>query len=130
VELLEANGMTEKIRPNLRGMVESCARAASMIPLKLVDAVIGWREFAAWNPREMEAILLEPGQIPRLAYIPAAILRTASNPQGAGTFIAFLRSASGQAIFQKWGYLTEESAARTFAPAARIGGNYILPEGW
>ncbi len=130
VEILEANGLTERLRPHVRGMVESCAKAAAMIPLKLVDAVIGWREFAAWNPAAMDAVPLAPSEIPRLAYLPAAVLRHAENPQGAKAFIAFLASAEGRAIFQKWGYLTEERAARTFAPEARLGGHYLLPEGW
>ncbi len=130
VEILAANAMLDRVKPNLRGMVESCAKAASMIPLNLVDVVLGWREFALWNPRDMEAILLEPAEIPRLAYIPAALLKGADNPQGARTFMDFLRSEQGQAIFRKWGYRTDEEAARVFAPRARIGGRYSLPEGW
>ena len=101
-----------------------------MIPLNLVDVVLGWREFAAWNSDVMDAVLLNPDELPRLAYIPAAVLKHAKNPQGAEAFMDFLKSEQGQAIFQKWGYLTEESAARVFAPQARIGGSYQLPEGW
>lgn len=128
VEILQANGMLDRIRPNLRGMVESCAKAAAMIPLSLVDAVLGWREFAAWNPDGMEAVLLGPDQIPRLAYIPAAVLRHAENRSEAEAFIAFLQSEQGEAIFRKRGYMTDEGAAREFAPRARIGGSYTLPE--
>ena len=130
VEILEANDLVSTVRPNLRGMVESCAKAASMIPLKLVDVVIGWREFASWNPEMIDAVLLEPKQVPRLAYVPAARLQNAANPQGADAFINFLTSGEGQAIFKKWGYLTAESSAREFAPQARIGGSYKLPQGW
>jgi len=130
VEIIEGNGITERLRPNLRGMVESCAKAASMIPLKLVDVVIGWREFSTWNPETMDVVLLAPGEIPRLAYIPAGILRRARNPEGAETFVTFLKSAEGLAIFQKWDYMTDENTARGFAPLARLGGTYKLPEGW
>jgi molybdate transport system substrate-binding protein len=130
VEILDVNGLLDEVRPNLHGMVESCAKAAAMIPLNLVDVVLGWREFAAWNPETMAAVLLDQDKLPRLAYIPAAVLKQAKNPQGAQAFIAFLQSEQGQAIFQKWGYLTDENTARAFAPQARIGGNYQLPEGW
>lgn len=129
VEILEASGMLDSIRPNLRGMVESCAKAAAMIPLNLVDAVLGWREFAAWNPQSMEAILLAPDEIPRLAYIPAAVLRHTQNRPEAERFVTFLESDEGQTIFREWGYVTEQSAALEFAPRARIGGSYTLPEG-
>ena len=130
VEILEANAITDKVRDNLRGMVESCAKTAAMIPLNMVDVVLGWREFATWNPEAMDVILLEPGQIPRLAYVPASVLRKAKNPKGADAFVAFLESEEGQAIFQKHGYITDEISARKFAPGANIGGTYTLPERW
>lgn len=130
VELMQANHLAEQIRPNLYGQVESCAKTAAMLPLGTVDAVLGWREFAAWKPQLMEAILLKPEEVPRLATIPAARLRHAANPQSAEQFIDYLRSPEGQAIFHKWGYFTEEQEVRKLAPAARIGGSYALPEGW
>ncbi len=130
VELLTANGIAAKVKPNLRGQVESCARTASMIPLGMADAVLGWREFAAWNPAAMEAVLLKPEQVPRLAYVPAVRIRGSGNPAGAAAFTAYLASAEGQAIFHKWGYLTREADVRPLAPQARIGGVYRLPEGW
>lgn len=130
VEILETNDMIEKVRSNLHGMVESCSKVASMIPLNMADVVLGWREFASWNPDVMEAVLLAPEETPRLATIPAAVLRHSKNKRNAERFIAFLKSASGEAIFKKWGYLTEETAAREFAPRAKIGGAFQLPEGW
>lgn len=130
VELLEANGLLETLRPKITGMVESCAKAAALIPLKLVDVVLGWREFEAWRPDVMDAVLPRPSEIQRLAYIPAAQLRQAANPHGAEQFLAFLTSEEGRAIFRKWGYDTEEEAVRRFAPDAQIGGEYQVPGGW
>ncbi|MDH3997439.1 MAG: molybdate ABC transporter substrate-binding protein [Desulfuromonadales bacterium] len=130
VELLETNGIAEKVKPNVHGMVESCAKAAAMIPLNLVDVVLGWREFAPWNREVMDVVLIKGEEIPRLAYIPAAPLLHSHNPKGAAAFIAFLKSSEGQAFFEKWGYFTSESSARQFASRARIGGSYTLPEGW
>lgn len=130
VELLQANNLSDQVRPNLRGQVESCAKAAAMLPLKTVDAVLGWREFASWSPQTTQAVLLAPEEIPRLAYIPAARLRNAANPVAAEAFLAFLRSADGQAIFHRWGYYTDAAEVRKLAPAAHFGGTYELPEGW
>ena len=129
-EILTANGVAEKVKPNLRGQVESCARAASMIPLGMADAVLGWREFAAWNPAAMEPVLLRPEQVPRLAFVPAVKVRGSGNPLAAAAFTEFLTSADGAAIFRKWGYMTREDEVRALAPKARIGGVYRLPEGW
>ena len=130
VEVLESNSLAEKIRPNLHGQVESCAKTAAMLPLSTVDAVIGWREFASWNPEAMDVVLLKPQEIPRLAYIPAARLRNANNPESAKDFVTYLKSEEGQGIFNKWGYFTKEEDARKLSPDTRIGGTYDLPEGW
>lgn len=130
IEMLHANHLLDTVRPNLKGMVESCAKAAAMIPLNMVDVVIGWREFATWQPDTMEVILPLPEEIPRLAYVPGATLRKSMNPDGAEAFLAFLSSREGQSIFQKWGYLTAEAEARKFAPEAVIGGTFPLSEVW
>lgn len=130
IELLHANHLLEPLRPRLKGMVESCAKTAAMIPLNMVDVVIGWREFATWQPETMEVILPSPEEIPRLAYVPGAKLLSASNPEGADAFLSFLASREGQAILQKWGYLTTEAEARQFAPKAVFGGTFPLNEVW
>jgi molybdate transport system substrate-binding protein len=101
-----------------------------MIPLGMADAVLGWREFAAGFQPAMEAVLLRPEQMPRLAFIPAVTVRGAGNPVGAAAFTTYLVSSEGAAIFRKWGYLTREDDVRPLAPAARIGGSYRLPPGW
>ena len=130
IELLQFNRLLERVRRNLKGMVESCAKAAAMIPLDMVDVVIGWREFAAWQPDAMEVILPKSSRIPRLAYIPGAKLRDSQNSEGAEAFLSFLVSQQGQEIFQRWGYLTTEAEARQFAPEAAIGGTFPLSEVW
>jgi molybdate transport system substrate-binding protein len=127
-EILEFNGLLDELRPRLTGMVESCAKAAAMVPLNLVDVVLGGREFEAWRPEVMDAIMLKPEELPRLAYIPATVLKKSLYPERAAAFIAYLKSSKGQAIFQKRGYLTDEKDARRFAPYARIGGTYIVPK--
>ena len=130
VELLEFNELTVSIRPNLIGSVESCAKTAAMIPLQSVDATLGWREFESWNPDRTESILLPPEQIARIAYIPAALAKNARNIEAATDFLNFLTSKKGEAVFARWGYLTSEEQARAYAPKARIGGEYQLPEWW
>lgn len=130
IEILVANGLENAVRPNLRGQVESGARVASMIPLGMADVVLGWREFAAWNPAVMEAVIPRPGQLPRLAFVSAVKVRGTANSHGAEAFLTFLASSEGEKIFRSHGYLVRESEVRPMAPNARIGGVYQLPEGW
>lgn len=130
VELLEHAGLADEVRQNLTARVESCAKTAALIALQATDVTLGWREFSGWNPDKIESILLPPEQIVRLAYIPGALVKTAPHAEDAERFLAFLSSDQGREIFNRRGYLTDEADARQFAPQARIGGEYILPEGW
>jgi len=98
--------------------------------MKKVDAVIGWRVFSRWNPDKIDTVLLKPDEVPRLAYIPAAISTYSQNKEKAQRFIDFLTSPEGQKIFAKWGYIATEEEARKLAPNAEIGGEYRLSNLW
>ncbi len=128
VEILDYNNLLQAVGRNVITYAESCSKTASLLVLKKVDAVIGWRVFSKWHPGIMNVIYLKPEQVPRIAYIPGAISTFAGDRESAQTFLDFLVSPSGQDIFRKWGYITTESEARRFAPDAEIGGEYKLPE--
>jgi molybdate transport system substrate-binding protein len=129
VEVLEKNGLLKAVEKNIVTHGASCSSTAALINLKKVDAILGWNVFEQWNPDKTESIFLRPDQVPRLAYIPAAITKTfAENRAGAQAFIDFLASPQGQAIFTKYGYPASEKEVRKFAPKAKIGGEYTLPK--
>jgi len=125
-EILEYNNLLAEVEPNIVTHAESCSRTATLVALKTVDAILGWRVFAYWH-ETIDVVYLEPQQIPRLAYIPGAVSKFAEDPESAGKFLDFLASSQGQEIFRKQGYLSTEAEAREFAPDAKIGGEYRLP---
>ena len=126
-EILEYNGLLEEIEPNIVTHAESCSKTATLVALKSVDAILGWRVFSEWHDT-VDVVYLEPQQIPRLSYIPGAVSRYANDTESAQKFLDFLVSSDGQVIFAKWGYIATESEARQYAPEAQIGGEYHLPE--
>ena len=130
VEIFEANNLSALIKPRIKSYVESCARTANTAAIGGADAVMGWRVFQHWNPERIETVLLKPQQIPRIAYVPIAVSSFSEKKELAGQFITFVISPEAKQIFKKWGYLTDEKEARAYAPQARIGGEYILPQGW
>ena len=130
VEIFDHNHLLTEVGRNIVTEAESCEKVATLISLKSVDAAIGWHVFHDWDPDSIDAVYLKPEQLPRIAYIPAAISTYARDSDSAQKFIDFLVSSQGQDIFRKWGYITTEAEARKFAPAARIGGEYRLPEAY
>lgn len=131
VEVLERAGLSDRIRPNIVTHAESCAKTAQIVATGQVDAVIGWRVFAHWDPERIETILLAPDEVPRIGYLPAAICRFSRDRELARAFLEFLISAEGQAIFRNWRYLTTEGEAHALArPDTPVGGEWPLPESW
>ena len=128
-EILEYNDLLESVKPNIVTHAESCSKTATLVALKSVDAIIGWRVFSEWHDT-IDVVYLEPEQIPRLSYIPGAVSTYAKDKESAGEFLEFLTSTRGQDIFKKHGYLATEAEAREFAPYAQIGGEYQLPENY
>jgi molybdate transport system substrate-binding protein len=128
VEVLEQNGLLKEVQNNIITHAPSCSATASLVAMQKVDAVIGWRVFSEWNPDTIDAVLLKPHEIPRLAYVPAAISPYSQDKESAQRFINFLISSEGQKIFAKWGYIATKKEAQIFAPQAEIGGEYTLPQ--
>jgi len=132
VELLEVTKTAEKIKPNIVTHADSCEKAAQLVSLHSVDAVIGWEVFEHWDSDHIETIYLPREQVTRIGYIPAAVGAKAREPDLAKAFIAFVMSPEGQAIYKKWGYLTsaDEARAKHALPTTPVGGQWTLPDVW
>lgn len=130
VEMLQRSKLLREVSKNIVTHAPSCAATEALIVMKKVDAVIGWEVFSNWNPGKIETVFLKPSEIPRLAYIPAAVSAYTMNRVTSQRFIDFLASGEGRKIFVKWGYAVTEQEARRYAPNALIGGEYNLPKNW
>lgn len=131
-EILEHNGLIDAVKEagTIVTHAESCSKTASLIVLKSVDAILGWRVFSEWNPEDIDVVYLQPDQLTRLAYIPGAVSTFTQDRESAQRFLDFLVSAEGQQIFGRWGYIATEDEARQYAPDAEIGGEYKLPDSY
>lgn len=116
---------------NLVNYTGSCAKTASAISLKQVDAVIGWRVFENWDPKRIESIALKASEISRIAYIPMAISKFSKNKELAQKFMDFFISKEAKAIFHKYNYLMSSTEANAYIGEEKaIGGQYIVPKEW
>ena len=128
VEILDYNKLLAEVSKNIITYAESCEKTATLVSLKAVDAVLGWHVFHDWDPEHIDVVYLKPEQLPRIAYIPAAVSTFSRDKESARKVIEFLVSPAGQDIFRKWGYIGSEAEARKYAPSAKVGGEYQLPE--
>lgn len=130
VEILESAGLGDRVRPNVLTYAPSCSGTAGLVALGTVDAALGWRVFASWNPGRIEIVPIVPDWLPRLGEIPAAITTVSEHPDEAAQLITHLAGPACQQVFEEQGYLVSETEARIHAPGASIGGVYDPPAGW
>jgi molybdate transport system substrate-binding protein len=128
VELLEANGLLEKVMKNVVTFGGSCSRTANLAAMSKLDAILGWRVFHYWNPDRMAYVPIAPQKIPRISYIPIAIPIHTRDLELSRSFVEFVLSPAGLSVYEDLGYLTDLEAAKALAPGASVGGEYTLPD--
>jgi molybdate transport system substrate-binding protein len=130
VELLEANGLLEKVMKNVATFGGSCSKTANLAAMSKLDAILGWRVFHYWNPDRMAYVAIAPQSIPRISYIPIAIPIHTRDLQLSRSFVEFVLSPAGLSVYEDLGYLTDLKRAEELAPRASVGGEYTLPDGY
>ncbi|MBX6421991.1 molybdate ABC transporter substrate-binding protein [Thermosulfurimonas sp. F29] len=134
VEIVEKNFSAEEkeaFRRNLVNYTGSCAKTAAAVLLGAVDAVLGWRVFAYWNPEKLEVVPLKPEEIVRVGYLPIAVSRFTRHRDLAERFIRFLLSSEGKAIFRRYHYFMSREEAFAWIGAEKpVGGTYQVPPEW
>ena len=119
-EILRRAAVPSSVQARL-GRARSCAATANLLALGSVDAILGWRVFAAWFPGRMEVVPLPPELITRVATIPGAVTTFASHPEAARRVLAWLASPAGKSLWREHGYIVNRGRLRTLAPGASVG---------
>ena len=101
--ILRKAGLEKQVKKNVITYAKSCDQTQQLVQLGEVDAVIGWDAFKAWSPNEIDVVPI-PELRPPVYNIPAAVTVYSKHPEAAETFISFLTSEQGKAIFSKHGY--------------------------
>jgi len=128
VEILEANGLLEKVMKNVVTFGGSCSKTANLVAMSKLDAILGWKVFHSWNPDRMTYVPIAPQEIPRISHIPISIPVYTRDLELSRSFIDFVLSPTGRSVYEDLGYLTDLQAAKRLAPSANVGGEYTLPE--
>ncbi|MEM2384777.1 MAG: substrate-binding domain-containing protein [Candidatus Bathyarchaeia archaeon] len=119
-ELLERNGLWERVSKNIVVYAASCEQTAQIVYTGAVDAVIGWHVFYYWNPDKSEIIWIESSKIPKIGYIAGAVTTFTKDRAAAENFPDFLVSEKVYAIWKKYGYFPTLLEAKSCAPNAIV----------
>jgi len=119
-EILRRAGIPARDQARL-GRARSCAATADLLALGSVDAVLGWRVFAAWFPGRLQIIALPARLVTRVATIPGAVTTFATHPAAARKVLAWLASPEGRELWRRHGYIVGRDGLAAAAPGARAG---------
>jgi molybdate transport system substrate-binding protein len=119
-EILEYNGLWEKVKPNITIYAESCSKTAALVVTGTVDAIIGWHVFHYWNPEKTDIIWLKPKEVPKVDYPAGPITVYAKNRKLAELYLDFLSSETAKQTFSKYGYIVDIEELKTYAPQAEV----------
>jgi molybdate transport system substrate-binding protein len=117
-EMLERAGLWEEVKPNIVVYAPSCSATASLIPMKSVDAIIGWHVFHYWYPNQSEIVWIKPEKIHKISCIVGAVTKFTKDREKAIMFLDFLESKEVKEIWRKYGYFATFEEAQAHAPNA------------
>ena len=111
-----------KALANLVSEEANVRQVVSKVQLGEGDAGIVYSSDVTPAVRDQLKIIAIPPAVNVVAEYPVAAIRGDANEAGARAFIAYLLSAEGQAILQKWGFIPVGQAAGHEPPIARRPG--------
>ena len=116
-EIFQKAGLAEEIGENI---VTEAARPdllATWLSLGEVDAVITWHFYEALAPHGIEVIPLPPEQLSGIGEMQAAVSTYSKNRGLAESFVGFLASTEGKAVFSKHGYIVDAQELEKYWPS-------------
>ena len=118
-EIFQKAGLAEEIGKNI---VTEAARPdllVTWLSMGEVDAVITWQFYQSLAPEDIEVVLLPPEQLTGIGEMQVAVSTYSKNRDLAASFVEFLASAEGKAVFNKHGYIVDAEELEKYWPSAR-----------
>lgn len=107
VRLVEASGIPWRtFEPYVTAHFATAPELGNAVKLKAVDACIQWDSIAALYRDDTEVVALPPSS-KTVSKITLGVLRTATNPQMAKRYLAFVAGPEGQAVMRKHHFTTD-----------------------
>jgi molybdate transport system substrate-binding protein len=107
---IEKNIVTEAARPDL---------LVTWLAMGDVDAVITWHFYQSLAPDDIEVVRLPPEQLTGIGEMQAAVSTHSNNCDLAESFVDFLASAEGKAVFDEHGYIVDSEELEEYWPSPR-----------
>ncbi|MGC9372150.1 MAG: molybdate ABC transporter substrate-binding protein [Thermovirgaceae bacterium] len=105
IAVLKKNGLLDAVNKNVVTKPSTTNQLLIYTATGQVDATIAWEDQALWGEGEgkIEVIRIPSAQN-LIKTIPASVVTFSKRPQEATSFIRFISSKEGKAVWAKWGF--------------------------
>lgn len=129
-EIFDRAGISKDAGKAVSTYAENAEKAASLLSLKAVDAVMGWDVFGHWNSDEVDIINIDKKYLIRAAYIPAAIVNHSQKKEDAAKFLEYISSEQGKKVYARLGYIVSVDELKSRYGSILIGGSCTVNDLW
>jgi len=106
-------GFDQKVLANLKSQEANVRAVVSKVQLGEADAGITYTtDVTPDAAKDVQSIVI-PDQFNIIATYPIAVVKGAGNGAAARAFIAYVRSAPGQAVLKKWNFITDADTGQS-----------------
>lgn len=113
-EIFQKAGLAEAIEQNIVTYAANPDALLTMLVMDQIDAGIIWHFYATLAPNEIEAISLPAEQLTGIAEMQIGLSEYSQNPESAQSYIDFVASAEGKAVFKKHGYIVDDEEVEKY----------------
>jgi len=104
-KMMTKAGIYDAVKPNIKVLAPTVNQLLIYVALNQVDAAIIWKDLTSWaeGKGKVEIVPIEK-QYNMIKTIPTAVCTRAQNMKMATAFNAYVDSAEGRQIWEKWGF--------------------------
>ncbi len=107
--LLKKNGLQEQVAKNVTVRPSTTNQLLIYAATGQIDACIAWEDQATWGQAKGKVEIVHiPASQNALKTIPAAVVTYSQQVEAAQSFIDYIASPEGKAVWQKWGFPIEK----------------------
>ncbi|MGQ9573364.1 MAG: molybdate ABC transporter substrate-binding protein [Dehalococcoidia bacterium] len=117
-EIFQKVGLAEEIGKNVVTQASRPDLLITWLSMGEVDAVITWQFYQSLAPDDIEVVPLPREQLTGIGEMQAAVSTYSKNRDLAESFLEFLVSAEGRAVFGKHGYIVDSEELKKYWPSA------------
>ncbi|MFC1893708.1 molybdate ABC transporter substrate-binding protein [Chloroflexota bacterium] len=113
-EIFSKAGLAEAIEKNVVTQAARPDNLLTMLVMGQADASITWHFYQTLAPEQIKVVFMPPEQLTGIGEMQIAVSAYSHDRKAAQSFIDFMTSENGEAVFEKLGYLVDAEEVQKY----------------